>query len=70
MSPSYNPTGVPAKSGAPLLDLLERAAQSGGAALVQRLIHSPVVAMLVAGTPTPVDDLILAALKERFPRPV
>jgi hypothetical protein len=69
MSPSYNPTGAPAKSGTPLLDLLERAANSGGAALVQRLIHSPVVALLVAGTPTPVDDLILAALRERYPKP-
>ncbi len=68
MRPSYNPTGAPAKRDTPLLDLLERAANSGGAALVQRLIHSPVVAMLVAGTPTPVDDLLLAALRERFPK--
>ena len=68
MNATYNPTGAPAKSGTPLLDLLERAANSGGAALVQRLIHSPVVALLVAGTPTPVDDLILSALRERFPK--
>lgn len=69
MSPTYNPTGAGTKSGTPLLDLLERAANSGGAALVKRLIHSPLVAMLAAGTPTPVDDLILAALKERYPNP-
>lgn len=68
MSPSYNQTGSPAQRDTPLLDLLERAANSGGAALVQRLIHSPLVAMLVAGTPTPVDDLILAALQARFPK--
>lgn len=68
MSPTYNPGAPVGKSGTPLLDLLERVQREGGTPVLARLIHSPLVAMLVAGTPTPVDDLLLAALKERFPK--
>jgi hypothetical protein len=37
--------------------------------MVRRLVHSQLAASVVALTPTPADDVILAFLKEVIPKP-
>lgn len=37
--------------------------------MVRRLVHSQLAANVVALTPTPADDVILALLKEVIPKP-
>ncbi len=59
-----------------LLDLAEgiakrvaekKLAEGEGLALLKRLVHGPVVGLIVKATPTPVDDLVLEFFKAVVP---
>lgn len=73
----FDPT-KPGKDGvkSALLDLVEdvtakvsagKLSESEGFALVRRLVHGPLVALVVRATPTPVDDVVLELLQGLFP---
>lgn len=70
MNPNSLFADRPSGEGTPIFDFLERLSKrANGKQLVARFVHSPLAEMLVAATPTPVDDAILALLKQAIPKP-
>lgn len=67
MNPNTSFTSAPPNT--PLFNLLERLAKNGGDKFVARFIHSQLANLLVAATPNPIDDAILAALQQAIPKP-
>lgn len=74
--PLYDPPKKAAPVALPLLDRIQAAldaARAKGAseadiaAVLRRVIHGPLAAVLVKLTPNPIDDMVLEVLKALFP---